>query len=231
MKRVLSPASCLMRALLVVFGLVFSTGARAQTDAGACGDLRNAYGPLDYRTMQGPKIAIVEQFHFTPEVEALVRGKSGSLGADLSYTLRAIPNHPRALLAMMRLALKTQNPQPPDAAYSVDCFFQRALRFKPEDTVARLLYANYLTSTGRATEAVQHIEKTEQYAGDNGFTHYNMGLAYFDAKQYTKALEQAHKAVEMGVLQTALREKLVSVGQWRETMASTPDTPATTIEK
>ena len=38
-------------------------GAQAQSEGGACGQLKNAYGPFDYRT-QRDKLKIVEDFHF-----------------------------------------------------------------------------------------------------------------------------------------------------------------------
>src|SRR5688500_20384658 len=39
------------------------------------------------------KIYIVEKYHFTPEVAALIRGSTSKLPGDIHYTLRHIPNH------------------------------------------------------------------------------------------------------------------------------------------
>lgn len=193
-----------------------SLGAHAQGDPAACGELRNHYGPFDYRTDRGEKLDIVDRAHFTPQIEALIRGNTGSIGGDLSYTLAAFPNHHRALLTVMRYGQKLKTPHPKDVKYSVDCYFQRAVRFKPDDTVARMLYANFLTTDARNPEAIHQLDQVERFAGDNAFTHYNMGLVYFELKEYDKALTKAHKAIALGFGQTALRAKLENAGQWRE---------------
>lgn len=201
--------------LLVGYMLMASFGALAQGSVVACGELGNHYGPFDYRTVQG-KLGVVEKYHFTPEVEALIRGKSSRfIGKDLAYTLRAFPNHHRALMSMMRYGQKLRTPQPPDVQYSVECYFLRALRFRPDDTTVRLMYANFLSSNARASEAMNELEQVAKVAGDNPFTHYNMGLVYFDIKEYDKALAQAHKAMALGFGQTALRDRLTAIGKWR----------------
>ena len=77
--------------LLTIFMLIASVSALAQSNASACGDLKTHYGPFDYRTDRD-KLEIVEGAHFTPEVEALIRGKSSArLGQDLAYTLTHSP--------------------------------------------------------------------------------------------------------------------------------------------
>src|SRR4051794_26054278 len=91
----------------VHFGLValitaISTAAFAQQAPSQCGSLANAYGPFDYRSTDKTALNMVEGPHFPPKVEALISGNSGPIGAELGYTLRAFPNHHRALLAVMR---------------------------------------------------------------------------------------------------------------------------------
>jgi len=80
----------------------------------------------------------------------------------------------------------------------------------------RMIYATYLSKSARAPEAIQQLERATASAGDNAFSHYNIGLIYFDLKQYDRALLQAHKAIELGFRQTALRDQLQSVGKWTE---------------
>src|SRR5690242_20568976 len=150
-----------------------------------CGDLANAFGPFDYRYDKG-NLPIVENNHFTPEVESLVRGKTGALGGDIDYTLRAYPNHTRALLAMERLTARLRVDKPPQANYTIDCYYERAVRFRPDDGVVRMLYANYLARKGRPAEAIKHMEAAENSLGPNANLHYNMGLVYADLKQYDK---------------------------------------------
>ena len=69
-------------------------------------------GPLDQNNFRRPidvnnpadreKVNIVVQFHFTPEVAALIRGTTVKLPGDIHYTLRHIPNHYGALDSMAR---------------------------------------------------------------------------------------------------------------------------------
>jgi len=196
-----------------------ATPAHSQNASPAtCGELRTpgAYGPFDYRKAAKQQLEIVESHHFDAGVESLTRGMTGPYGGDIAYTLRAFPNHHRALAAMQRLAEKEKRDPPLDAKLPVECYFERALRFQPEDTVARMLYASFLVSKKRNDEAVRQLESTRAIAGDNGFTHYNIGLIYFDMKDYEHALAQAHRAVELGFTRTDLKDKLVAVGKWAE---------------
>jgi len=199
---------------------VTATAVFAQAAQSNCGDPRQhrsgQFGPYDYRTDKS-KLGIVEDYHFTPAVEALVRGSSNELpGPDLSYTLGVFPNHHRALLAMVRYGEKMKSAQPPGARYSVDCYFDRALRFRPNDTIVRMIYAKHLAKSARKPEAIQQLEQATASARDNAFSHYNIGLIYFDLKDYDGALRQAHKAIGLGFPQTALRDQLQSVGKWTE---------------
>ncbi|CAN5731171.1 hypothetical protein BH11PSE8_BH11PSE8_06380 [soil metagenome] len=209
----------LLSATLIVLFAGVPVGARAQADRSACGSLQNAYGPLDYRTDRGEKLKIVEDYHFGPAVEALIRGVSSSVGADLDYTLRAFPNHHRALLAIMRLGEKTKSQTPTGAHFSVECYFDRAIRFRPDDTTVRMIYAMFLYSKAREADAAKQLEVANQLAEDNAFTHYNIGLVYFDNRDYQRALEQAHRAIELGFSRTELKEKLAAVGKWSEPVA------------
>lgn len=218
------------RLRILVTGLLICVSgvphAWAQSEPSACGSLANAYGPYDYR-VDRDKLPLVLGAHFTPEVEALIRGKTSiTPGGDIDYTLRAIPNNHRALLAMMRLGEKEKTHQPRGSRYSIECWFERAVRFRPDDTIARMLYSTFLGSKGRIPEASRQLEIATTYAKGNAFTHYNIGLHYFDLKNYDQALVQAHKAIELGFSPTLLHNQLQSVGKWSEPANS----PATTAD-
>jgi hypothetical protein len=77
------------------------------------------------------------------------------------------------------------------------------------------------------------LEAATKTAGDNPFTHYNIGRIYFDIKNYDRSLEQAHKAYGLGFSQPTLRDQLKSVGRWTEPQASPPQGPeqTTSVEK
>jgi len=201
-------------------GLVATTGSLpgfAQPANLACGSLENGYGPYDYRTDK-PKLPIVDGAHFTPAVEALIRGSTTSQGpgGDLDYTLRAFPNHHRALISVMRYGEKLKSAQPRDLPRPVECYFERALRFRSNDTLARMIYASFLSKDQRPLEATQQLELATVAAEDNAFSHYNIGLIYFDIKNYDRALAQAHKAYGLGFGNPELRDQLKSVNKWAE---------------
>lgn len=191
----------------------------AQNAPSVCGDLHNAYGPYDYRTDRD-KLPIVEGTHFPPEVEALVRGRTSYIGGDLDYTLRAFPNHHRALASMMKLAEREKNRQPRGAKYTVECYFERAVRFAPDDAIVRMLFATDLYKIGRVQDANQQVDESVKLAGNDPFAHYNAGLVYFDLKNYGKALRQAQAAYALGFTRPDLREALKSVGKWVEPPAA-----------
>jgi Flp pilus assembly protein TadD len=201
--------------------------------AEACGDLANAYGPYDYRVAKA-ELKPVEDFHFDIGVERLQRGKSGYLAGDIDYTLRASPNHHRALLAMDKLAAKSGTDHVPRASYSVACYYDRAVRFRPEDGTVRMLYAHYLARKKKPDEAVVQLQHAEKLLGRNANLHYNMGLAYLDMKDYDKALAHAHIAYQLGFPLPGLRNRLERAGKWRDpqvTEAPKVESPVTDAAK
>ena len=205
--------------LTAILAILFaSPHVRAQTVEG-CGTLSSPgqFGPYDYRTERGSAFNLVHGAHFTAEVEALIRGTTAHTpGGDIDYTLRAFPNDHRALISMMRLAEKEKTPKPNGSHYNIECWFKRAVQFRPDDSIVRMIFAGYLNKEGRTPDAIAQLESATFYAKDNPFTHYNIGLHYFEFKDYDKALVQAHKAIELGFTQTALRDKLQGVGKWFE---------------
>ena len=196
------------------FGVLMPVIASAQGFS-ACGPLENGYGPFDYRT-QKDKIAIVERYHFDAGVETLARGVSGSVGSDLDYTLRASPNHHRALMALSRLAIRDKTTKPNNMRYRVDCWFERAERFAPGDAMVKVLFGLHLAKTGRGKEALAHLDAAREIAPKDGNLHYNMGLAYAELGQHEKALESAHIAYGLGYPLPGLKNRLVRAGKWRD---------------
>lgn len=181
-----------------------------------CGPLTNHFGPYDYNTATANERRLVDRPHFPPKVEQLRRGNTGSLGQDISYTLSVFPNHARALLAMSNLALREKLARPKDSAYTVDCWFDRAFRFRPQNAAPRMIYGVYLLKLGKSQEALGHLEKASQLSGENANLSYNLGLAYFELRDYEKSLFHAHQAYRLGFELPGLRGKLEKAGKWRE---------------
>jgi tetratricopeptide (TPR) repeat protein len=168
-------------------------------------------------------LAVVEQFHFTPPVEGLIRGASGPLGGDIGYTLDRFPNHHRALAAMMKLALRDKNRKPHGARYTIDCYFERATRFRPQDARVRTLFGSYLLAVGQPDAAVEQLEQAATLEPSNPTAHYNLGLLYVQKKQYENARASAEKAYAMGFPLPGLKNKLVAAGQWQEPAPALPN--------
>lgn len=205
-----------LRAAAALGAALVSAPALAQ-DLSACGSLEGGFGPFDYRTATQRQKQAVESIHFTPDVEALRGGATSSrVGADISYTLHAFPNHPRALLAMMRLAESQKKLKPRGATYSLDCYFERAIRFRPDDPNVRTIFGAFLLKHGKPEAAVKQLEVAEQHASGSGNVSYNLGLAYFDLKDYEKAREYAKRAREQGFNLDGLENKLKRIGQWKD---------------
>lgn len=210
-----------MLALAAAFLFAVSDGAQAQEAASACGPVgvgSVSEGPYDYRVDRN-RIAFIESNHFQPQVQALVRGVSGPIGAELDFLLRYVPNHHKALLLLITYGERLKWAQPEGLRYPYECWYDRAIRWRADDAAARMIYAMYLNKRSRAKEALSQLSSATVIAGDNGFTHYNIGLVYLEMKAYDLALTQAHKALSLGFDRTALRDRLKAANKWREPTA------------
>jgi tetratricopeptide (TPR) repeat protein len=181
---------------------------------GDCGDpFTNAYGPFDYRTATKAQKAIVEANHFTPAVESLKAGITGHIGGELDYTLRAFPNHPRALMAMIRLSQRDRTTRPQGALYPVACYVERAVQFRPDDPNVRQIRGIFLSMLGRHQDAIADFRFAVEQSPNDAGAHYNLGLAYFETKQYDLAVEEAKIARSLGHPLAGLTNKLKSAGK------------------
>lgn len=199
----------------IAFLAAMSGPLRAQggPDMSGCGSLENAYGPFDYRSDKN-RLGIVERFHFGPEQERV--GPRSDHGGDIDYTLRAFPNHHRALMTMMKLGFRDKTTKIRGAQYTVECYMIRAEAFRPEDGMVKVIYGLFLSQSGRVKEAVAKLEAASELESRNANVHYNLGLAYLDLGRYDKALESAHRAYAGGFPLPGLRDKLKRAGKWRD---------------
>lgn len=214
--------------MAMLAGQVFAQGPAAgdtcSRRAGAVRQESNA--PEDYRR-GGSRLRMVEDNHFNVEVEQLIRGKTGPVGSDLDFVLHFYPNHHRALVSVSRYGLRERSATPGNMAFSVDCYFIRAMRFKPDDHIVQMLFADYLGKTKRPGDAVAYLDAVA--AGPEGsspLTAYNLGLLYLDLGQHEKALAQAHKAMANGNLRTGLADALRTQKKWVDPAAPPPASSA-----
>jgi tetratricopeptide (TPR) repeat protein len=208
-----------MKVLLSLAGAAIMCASSSVQAASYCGDLKNAYGPFDYlkRSEFAENFNLVETGHFTPEVEQLIRGKTGPIGGDLDYTLRAIPNHHRALASLAKLGLREKTPRVQGTQWSVECYFNRATRFRPDDAGVRNLYGGYLYKLGRINEAIEQLTEAVRLDPENATANHNLGLIYLQEKDYDKAVLHAKKADALGFPLSGLKSKLIELGKWDAT--------------
>lgn len=212
--------------VLLLVSSAFSSAASAQSE---CGDpFRNHYGPFDYRTATKDNLALVERAHFTPGVETMTKPATttyANMAADVGYTLHVFPNHHRALITMTKLGERHKTDQPPGAKFTVDCYYQRAVLYRPDDNVARLLYVQYLAKQGKQDLVLAHLQEAQRRSGDNPVSIYNIGLVAYDVGAFDIALNQAHLAAAAGYARKGLEERLRKSGHW----ISPPGQPASTV--
>jgi Flp pilus assembly protein TadD len=126
------------------------------------------------------------------------------------------PNHHRALSALGKLALREKTLKPLGAKYSVECFFDRAMRFKPNDGVVRMIYGDFLLKSGHIDKATEQFETAANLDPAHPTINYNLGLLYMKKKDYAQAKTYAKKAYEMGFPLPGLKNQLIQAGKWDE---------------
>jgi tetratricopeptide (TPR) repeat protein len=199
----------IISSIVILLISIISTNLQA---ASYCGELDIAY---DYRdNTQRSYLATVEQHHFTPNVESLRHGNSATLGGELSYTLMQFPNHHRALAAFGKLSLKDKTLKPAGSKYSVGCFFDRAIRFRPNDALVRMIFGNYLLKAGQPDKAAEQLQIAVDLQPEDPIINYNLGLLYIQKKNYEQAKIYAKKAYELGFPLPGLKNQLIQAGQW-----------------
>ena len=219
---------CAIATLMIsILAAIPLTGAvRVQAAEADCGPL-TAYAsvtswPRDYRE-GGSTVSMVDTFHFTPLVESLTKPMfQAGFGGDFGYTLRMIPNHHRALLALIRLGERMHWAIPKGLEFSYECYYDRAMRFRPDDMVVRMIYARFLQKRGRDKEASSQLEFVASKRVDDPVTNYSLGMLYLDMKDYDKAVEHARRAYAAGNQNPALKDLLQQLGKWPEAGEAAP---------
>lgn len=146
-------------------------------------------------------------------------------GGDMTYTLKVFPNHPRALMSMMRWVIQTNNDKPKGLLYSAPCWFDRAERFQPDDAVVKMIHGLYLLKKGQTKDSIAKLEEAQALDSSNPNVPYNLGLAYYRLKFYDKALKSAHEAYAKGFPLPGLRNLLQRSGHWRDPAPEGSDAP------
>ena len=206
----------MIRMLFAALMLLTVCVDHAAADEGECGTLRNAYGPFDYRKAGPQQLRLVEDYHFTPKVERLYSGESSSIQDDIAYLLKVFPNHHRGLLSLAKLSLREKKAHLPGSPYSMACWFERAMRFQPEDGDVHVVFGYYLSKTGNMRGAADEFREAIRLGVESGNVHYNLALVLLDLGDKPGAVEHAKKAYEAGFQLQGLKKRLQKMGLWTE---------------
>lgn len=181
-----------------------------------CVGSSGVYGPFDYtaKHKHTKELFLVESAHFTTEVESLVRGNTTTLPyGDIAYTLRAWPNHHRALNAISRYNLRLKR-QKKTIKIPAECWFQRAISFSPSDATVYMLFGIYLHNSTRYKMAENNYNISLQFDPENIQTHYNFGLLLVDRRRYEEAKKHAQFVYANNYPLPGLKNKLADAGYW-----------------
>ena len=176
------------------------------------------FGPYDYtRRAQLPaELEVVERAHFRPEIERLETNKNASSSAigDIDYTLKAWPNHHRALNSAMKYRLMFQEWPETSSVPPAECQLQRAIAFSPNDPVPYMMYGMLLHKWERYEQALFAYRAASRLRPDDILTLYNMGLTLAALEQYDEAEEVAKTVYGAGMPLPGLKNKLIAAGHW-----------------
>jgi tetratricopeptide (TPR) repeat protein len=172
---------------------------------------------VDYLDPQyAERVRGIEHNHLNADVENLIKGQTTSRpGGDLRFILGYVPNHHRALALLMRLAALEGTEMPAESGpYTVRCWMHRATVFSPRDGTSFLLYGVYLARKDLYQEALIQLEQAGRLLPDNSKVEvdYNLGLVYFELKNYEASRAHAERAYEAGFPLPGLRRKLAAAG-------------------
>ena len=178
------------------------------------------YGPFDYTqvaTIGKKHLTIVESAHFTPKVENLIAGNTSSTPVgDIDYTLRAWPNHHRALLSIIRYQLQIkQKIRQGKLETPPECYLQRAIAFSPQDPAPHSLFGYYLTKLKKYKQAEKHYLKALELSPNNSKLNYSYSLFLIKLKRYNEALKYAKTAYQKGRPPEGLKRKLIKLNVWK----------------
>jgi tetratricopeptide (TPR) repeat protein len=220
---------CTLSAFAILLFLSITAGYAAQ------------FGPYDYYDPPPGGLSVVERVHLAARTKEFARkGDWCAYWADLDYTLRAFPNHPRALQAMTEF-LETgracsemhgrRSANPVDLAQEMekraweerttDYYFKEGIKFRPQYAETRMLYGNYLRSKNRYQDALEQYTAAEKLKPGSSELYHQLGLLYLDMKDTKKAAAAAQKAYKLGNPPPDLKDKLIQAGAWNEPVTHT----------
>lgn len=153
----------------------------------------------------------VEKFHIGPGLEKMQQGSHYYAYQDFEFVLRYFPNHPRGLALISELC----DVRWKDARCDSDAWFRKALEVNPNAPQTYLVNGVHEHRLSRYPEAIESYKRAIVLDPRSGNAHYNLGLVYFEQKQFEPANRHAQIAYALGMPFPALRDRLTQAGQWK----------------
>jgi len=198
-------------------------------DGKLCKSAQVAFGPYDYlqRDRLQAELQVVEETHFSADVEALISGQTSEAINDIHYTLQAWPNHHRALNSALQYRLQRLRNWPIDSGVPpAECYLQRAIKFSPKDPRPYMMYGVLLQKVKQFDKALTAYRAANRLLPNDVITQYNMGMTLVALKKYKEAAQLAQKVYSTGFPLPALKNKLIAAGHWKaeaeETASNNP---------
>lgn len=198
----------------------FAAAACACPGVAAAQDLLNNDYYTINRTPRGTELlASVEKYHLGLAEEELRRKRYEAAKGDIVFMLNSFPNHPQALLLMVDLCGRWKSPV---CADDLPNRFNRAIAVNPRAPATFVIMGIWQQRRGAYPDAIGSYRQALALDPDSVNGHYNLGLAYFDAKQYDLANAHAQQAYRLGAQLPGLRDKLTRAGRWNPDAAPPP---------
>jgi Tfp pilus assembly protein PilF len=185
----------------------------------ATSSLAQGEGDKDYyhandRNEDAQALRNVEQYHLEQGVSKMKAGQYSGAHADFAFMLGYFPNHPQALALMSELCDLKWKDFRKDFQCDMESRFERAIARNPNASPTFLVYGLHLQRVNRLPQAIESYKKSIALYPESANAHYNLGLAYFDAKQFDLANRHANLSYALGMRLPGLRDKLMRAGKW-----------------
>lgn len=140
--------------------------------------------------------------------------------AHCTFILNYFPNHPWALFHLSQICDAWKDPRCDPEPY-----FENAIAVNPKAANTYIVKGIYLLRLKKVLDAIDNLKRAVELDANSSNAHYNLALAYFDAKQFDLSNQHAQLAYRLGAPLPGLRERLKKAGQWRPEDGALPHPP------
>jgi tetratricopeptide (TPR) repeat protein len=160
-------------------------------------------------------LKMVYRHHLWPGRKRMEDGEFNRALGDFEFIFNYFPNDPLTLLSVSELCSKWKSPK-----CNVEEKFARAIDKNPMAGDTYVLYGIYLHRNRKLREAIDAYERGVELNPKSMNGHYNLALAYLEAKEYQLANKHAQISYSLGASLPGLREKLKRLGYWEPRAAA-----------